>query len=381
MKEVLNPKLVARIDNIREYSLIDNISSSSMKLLTEDFKESYVRYLLSKFESLDEQDYILKIVVKRFDDIYIRDYWNNCPQYEVDPPSYFDDLRLDIETGVRITASADMVQQIINPWDNIVSTNTGQAESWSKTCKEVSLSLASAGDYMSKLFQEFQSVANNGLSTIEALRNGSIVTFSSRFEDFSKVIKELEAEKRRLINKYKELEAEKDRLKKTEEEWFRVRDEVIKECYDAADIREAGGVTDRDIFIEIYDGLLAEYARNKENKEQIERLVKERDELQKEREKWLRDKEYQVQIEKTLKESVSFSTIRDSLIREAGHFEKDSLRSFLNDFSTVLKGTGWDSISENVKNAVFAEFERKIQPLVKVLPGGTNIQYANNVSK
>lgn len=101
--ESFDQKFQRRISAITSGSQVADMSAHSLKVLTNDFEESYVQQVICKFSAPTDQLAILEAIEKAFDKIHIYDYNFNQPLYDKEIPAYFEQYRLDLELGVSIT--------------------------------------------------------------------------------------------------------------------------------------------------------------------------------------------------------------------------------------------------------------------------------------
>lgn len=97
--ESFERKFQRRISAITCGAQVEGMSANSLKVLTNDFEEQYVKPLIGKSSAPADQLRILEAIEKAFDDIHIIAYNINVPQYDRDIPDYFEQFRLDLELG------------------------------------------------------------------------------------------------------------------------------------------------------------------------------------------------------------------------------------------------------------------------------------------
>lgn len=114
-KDILDLQFQKRLSAIKSGAQIVDMSAISLKILTNDFEECYVRSLINKCEAPTDQLSILESIIKAFDQMHIYGYDFNEAQYDKQPPAFFDQFRLDLELGVKIGNDLDTLPT--NPSD------------------------------------------------------------------------------------------------------------------------------------------------------------------------------------------------------------------------------------------------------------------------
>lgn len=200
----LDSKLLYRINAVHCGQQVANMSTTSIRTLTNDFEECYVRRLIAKCESSQDQLQVLEAIEHAFDEIFIDDVWNGEPQYNRDPPQYFDAFRLDLEIGLPIMVEDSLpVQDSEHTPDN-----------WISASNAVSNSLTQYGELLGSILSQFKSVSDQGLSQMDAMRNGIIRDLTDR-------LAKSESQNQKLREEIQRLKASKPAVKPFEDDPFR----------------------------------------------------------------------------------------------------------------------------------------------------------------
>lgn len=161
--------------------------------------------------------------------------------------------------------------------------------------------------------------------------------FESRFEELYDRCKELYQENCSQKMTIAKLSLENKRYKHSQEKWENLRTSVIAEMYyDAEDLQDARCLSDRDMLVEIVESLLNEYKAKNDYEERLKTLEAD---ITKGKE----DARLRKIYEEQLKESVSFSKLKDGIIRYAKEYNEKykDLKDFITTLSCIVEDPLW----------------------------------------
>ena len=186
MKEILKPtpKQLKRIAAIHSAEQITKMSSQSIKVLTNDFEEQYVRMIIARMSTADEQLKGLNSIKKAFDSFYFIEDGYVESFYTRDLPSYFEELSLDLELGFLVTAPSSPVEP---------PTEEATPADWVTVSQNIREALEYQHKHMCDTLQTMETISKEGIANLNSMRNGMLKKLTDELEACKARNKELEA--------------------------------------------------------------------------------------------------------------------------------------------------------------------------------------------
>lgn len=186
MKEILKPtpKQLKRIAAIRSAEQITKMASQSIKVLTNDFEEQYVRMIIARIPTADEQLKGFNCIKQAFDkEYYIADGFNGW-YYTRDIPDYFTELSLDLELGILVTATSSPVEP---------PTEEATPADWVTVSQNIREALEYQHKQMCDTLQTMETISKEGIANLNSMRNGMLKKLTDELDACKARNKELEA--------------------------------------------------------------------------------------------------------------------------------------------------------------------------------------------
>ena len=186
MEKILQPthKQLRRIAAIRSAEQITKMSSQSIKVLTNDFEEQYVRMIIARMSTADEQLQGLNSIKKAFDSFYMIEDGFVDSFYDRDLPAYFGELSLDLELGILVTAPSSPVEP---------PTEEATPADWIKAAKSMNDELEFSDYQMRDILCTMSTLSKERIEMLDSMRNGMLKKLTDEFEACKARNKELEA--------------------------------------------------------------------------------------------------------------------------------------------------------------------------------------------
>lgn len=203
MKEIINstPKQLKRIAAIRSAEQITKMSSQSIKVLTNDFEEQYVRMIIARMSTADEQLQGLNSIKKAFDSFYMIEDGFVDSFYDRDLPAYFGELSLDLELGILVTAPSSPVEP---------PTEEATPADWIKAAKSMNDELEFSDYQMRDILCTMSTLSKERIEMLDSMRNGMLKKLTDELEACKARNKELEATVNELMEEMTQLKLEQE---------------------------------------------------------------------------------------------------------------------------------------------------------------------------
>ena len=332
MYEPLDAKDVARIQRLSGQQIVEMEARHLMRL-THDFDERYARLVVEKGNNSIDQGKLLKALKDAFDNIHITDWWNNDPQYDKTPPSYFSEWDFQIAIDGSIVREHESILQIEIPSAPTLSEMLAEEGLLKEWLREANHSLESALCVAKENAEEV-------FTQIKTLRDGSLTRMQ---EKLSEAEKQMET-----------MHLELTKLRKWHEEWELLRQSIL-ESYDPADVAEAGGLDDPTAMADAVESIMDAYQSEK-------KLMEENDRLRESQEKWRESSEYLAEKQKwenVSRQSIKVEVIKKGLLAVAKGYmgNGEMLYNLTLQLNQMLKGTAWETVSSSILDEVKTTFE------------------------
>jgi hypothetical protein len=186
MEKILQPthKQLRRIAAIRSAEQITKMSSQSIKVLTNDFEEQYVRMIIARMSTADEQLQGLNSIKKAFDSFYMIEDGFVDSFYDRDLPAYFGELSLDLELGILVTAPSSPVEP---------PTEEATPADWIKAAKSMNDELEFSDYQMRDILCTMSTLSKERIEMLDSMRNGMLKKLTDELDACKARNKELEA--------------------------------------------------------------------------------------------------------------------------------------------------------------------------------------------
>ena len=201
MEKILQPthKQLRRIAAIRSAEQITKMSSQSIKVLTNDFEEQYVRMIIARMSTADEQLQGLNSIKKAFDSFYMIEDGFVDSFYDRDLPAYFGELSLDLELGILVTAPSSPVEP---------PTEEATPADWIKAAKSMNDELEFSDYQMRDILCTMSTLSKERIEMLDSMRNGMLKKLTDELSSCQARNKELESTVDRLMAEIAQLKLE-----------------------------------------------------------------------------------------------------------------------------------------------------------------------------
>ena len=205
MKEIINstPKQLKRIAAIHSAEQITKMSSQSIKVLTNDFEEQYVRMIIARMSTADEQLQGLNSIKKAFDSFYMIEDGFVDSFYDRDLPAYFGELSLDLELGILVTAPSSPVE---------LPTEEASPTDWITATQSVCEALECHDNMMRASLLTMEATAKESIDQLNSMRNGMLTKLTEELISSNKRNDELKATVNELMEEMVQLKLEQEEL-------------------------------------------------------------------------------------------------------------------------------------------------------------------------
>ena len=205
MKEIINstPKQLKRIAAIHSAEQITKMSSQSIKVLTNDFEEQYVRMIIARMSTADEQLQGLNSIKKAFDSFYMIEDGFVDSFYDRDLPAYFGELSLDLELGILVTAPSSPVE---------LPTEEASPTDWITATQSVCEALECHDNMMRASLLTMEATAKESIDQLNSMRNGMLTKLTEELISSNKRNDELKATVNELMEEMTQLKLEQEEL-------------------------------------------------------------------------------------------------------------------------------------------------------------------------
>lgn len=346
MEQNLDPILLNRIYLVKDENQILEMNSRVLKQITNNHDELYLRLLI---ERCDPDTKKRRKVFEHIRVEYARDNNLWCEtgygNYEINDrliPDYFNDIETDIEVGLPLIGS-DVSSML-----DLIDRSTLIASS-------IVDIVCSKGELLSAEVNNLKNSLCDSVEVLSKINNAAVSELNSKISD--------------LQNKVNALSAENAKLKQSEENWASLRASVMAEMdYDQATIVDAGCMSDRDLFIEIANGLIGDLQSEKEAEAKIQKL-------EEELKQWRENSVNKEEIEAKLKESIPLTKLKEGFINFAKSSSKSDLWSIMSKISMIIDHPSWNVSHNDIMSAALAAVPEV--PNVKVFRDNSkNIDYS-----
>lgn len=203
MKEIINstPKQLKRIAAIHSAEQISRMSVASIKLLTNDFDEQIIRMVIARFTTADEQLKGLNSIREAFDKLYYVDDPFNGSFYEHEPPIDFNELSLDLELGILVTAPSSPVEP---------PTEEASPADWITATQNVCEALECHDNMMRASLLTMEATAKESIDQLNSMRNGMLTKLTEELISSNKRNDELKATVNELMEEMTQLKLEQE---------------------------------------------------------------------------------------------------------------------------------------------------------------------------
>ena len=186
MNKILQPthKQLRRIAAIHSAEQITKMASQSIKVLTNDFEEQYVRMIIARMSTADEQLKGLNSIKKAFDSLFLINEDFDGTYYTRNLPSYFEELSLDLELGFLVTAPSSPVEP---------PTEEATPADWVTAAQNIREALEYQHKHMCDTLQTMETISKEGIANLNSMRNGMLKKLTDELEACKARNKELEA--------------------------------------------------------------------------------------------------------------------------------------------------------------------------------------------
>lgn len=173
-----------RIAAIHSAEQITKMSSQSIKVLTNDFEEQYVRMIIARMSTADEQLQGLNSIKKAFDNLFLINEDFDGTYYTRDLPAYFGELSLDLELGILVTAPSSPVEP---------PTEEATPADWIKAAKSMNDELEFSDYQMRDILCTMSTLSKERIEMLDSMRNGMLKKLTDELEACKARNNELEA--------------------------------------------------------------------------------------------------------------------------------------------------------------------------------------------
>ena len=203
MKEIINstPKQLKRIAAIHSAEQISSMSAASIKLLTNDFDEQIILMIIARFTTADEQLKGLNCIREAFDKLYYVDDPFNGSFYEHEPPIDFNELSLDLELGILVTAPSSPVEP---------PTEEASPADWITATQSVCEALECHDNMMRASLLTMEATAKESIDQLNSMRNGMLTKLTEELISSNKRNDELKATVNELMEEMTQLKLEQE---------------------------------------------------------------------------------------------------------------------------------------------------------------------------
>lgn len=203
MKEIINstPKQLKRIAAIHSAEQISRMSVASIKLLTNDFDEQIIRMVIARFTTADEQLKGLNCIREAFDKLYFIEAGFDGSYYERVPPFDFNELSLDLELGILVTAPSSPVE---------LPTEEASPTDWITATQSVCEALECHDNMMRASLLTMEATAKESIDQLNSMRNGMLTKLTEELISSNKRNDELKATVNELMEEMTQLKLEQE---------------------------------------------------------------------------------------------------------------------------------------------------------------------------
>jgi len=322
----LDPNILKRIAYIKCGQQIAEMSSTSLKIITNYFEEDYIRLLLTKSESPQNQILILEAITKAFDDIYLTTNEFGYQVYCREIPEFFDHLRLEFELGMPIESPLSSSNLHIPS-----ATNESTPDEWIAVGHDFRNLLEQTGSELTEHINAIQAISEKSVNDINSLNNGIVSKLTSQLSHSMKKNQEL---RETISNLSKEI----DTYKQWFEDWKKLKDEVATDCVNPLDIDPTWGENPTVMRRALQD-MIAYHT------DQLE-LKQENEDLRHKLAEWKDSPEYRKEIAKykrAAKEKIAIESITEGLKNFARSVDsRGQVSELIMRLNIVLANTIWN---------------------------------------